>query len=453
MFYTNKKKNMKKLITLFFIITISYCAFAQDYNVCFAANGIATSVDSVQIENITQGKCITVMGDDILHLVAVVNVEEETILHSGIEIFPNPSQDEVHISFYSSNIEAAAINIYDIRGCKVFSEEVITQIGTNTLNLVGFNSGTYFISVLSGSLNYSGSFISTGNCEGNTRIISESVSVPEIYGLKTEKSLKSVVEWQYNENDILIFRGFSDGYGRVNVYYIIEDVTVWFNIVACEDLDGNKYQVVTLGGMEIMAENLRSAKYKNNSSIPNVEDNTEWADLTTGGRCYYDNDSATYCMQYGALYNWQAVNTGNLCPMGWHIPAEEEWETIFIYLENNHYNYDGSNDTDQDYETNNKIAKSLCTTDQWYVSDVVGVPGNTDYPSYRNRSGFSAYGAGMRNPAIGYTTNSTRQAKFWASDEINVDNAKSVDILFNTESVNIGPATKVFGVSVRCIKD
>ncbi|HDJ33865.1 MAG TPA: hypothetical protein ENF21_07185 [Bacteroidetes bacterium] len=28
---------------------------------------------------------------------------------------------------------------------------------------------------------------------------------------------------------------------------------------------------------------------------------------------------------YGALYNWHAVNTGILCPGGWHVPSHEEW--------------------------------------------------------------------------------------------------------------------------------
>ena len=31
---------------------------------------------------------------------------------------------------------------------------------------------------------------------------------------------------------------------------------------------------------------------------------------------------------YGRLYNWYAVNTGNLCPTGWHVPTDEEYTTL-----------------------------------------------------------------------------------------------------------------------------
>ena len=48
--------------------------------------------------------------------------------------------------------------------------------------------------------------------------------------------------------------------------------------------------------------------------------------------CWYDNDQAQYADTYGALYNWYAIETGNLCPDGWHVPTHEEWKTLEIYL-------------------------------------------------------------------------------------------------------------------------
>jgi uncharacterized protein (TIGR02145 family) len=42
----------------------------------------------------------------------------------------------------------------------------------------------------------------------------------------------------------------------------------------------------------------------------------------------YDNDNA-YAPTYGRLYSWTAVNSNKLCPIGWHVPTKEEWETLF----------------------------------------------------------------------------------------------------------------------------
>lgn len=43
---------------------------------------------------------------------------------------------------------------------------------------------------------------------------------------------------------------------------------------------------------------------------------------------------------YGVLYNWRAAQ--DACPDGWHLPSDEEWEQLTVYLGDNGYNYDGS---------------------------------------------------------------------------------------------------------------
>jgi hypothetical protein len=58
-----------------------------------------------------------------------------------------------------------------------------------------------------------------------------------------------------------------------------------------------------------MAENLKTTKYSDGTSIPLVTDNYQWGYIKTSGYCWYNNDPATYKNTYGALYNWFAVNT------------------------------------------------------------------------------------------------------------------------------------------------
>ena len=97
------------------------------------------------------------------------------------------------------------------------------------------------------------------------------------------------------------------------------------------DVDGNVYTSVTIGTQEWMIENLRTTKYSDGTAIPNVTDKTQWTVLSTGSWCHYDNDNQ-YDTIYGKLYNWYAVETGKLCPTGWHVPTDAEWTVLTDYL-------------------------------------------------------------------------------------------------------------------------
>jgi uncharacterized protein (TIGR02145 family) len=97
------------------------------------------------------------------------------------------------------------------------------------------------------------------------------------------------------------------------------------------DIEGNIYNTVTIGTQVWMAENLKSTKYKDGTSIPNVTDGSAWAGLTSGAYCWYNNDIGNKSI-YGALYNWFAVNTGKLCPVGWHVSSDNEWTILSNYL-------------------------------------------------------------------------------------------------------------------------
>jgi len=96
------------------------------------------------------------------------------------------------------------------------------------------------------------------------------------------------------------------------------------------DIDGNEYKTVKIGTQIWMAENLRTATYNNGTSIPNVTSGSTWSGLTSGAWCYYDNNSS-YNIPYGKLYNGYTIDNGNLCPTGWHVPDNGDFNTLINY--------------------------------------------------------------------------------------------------------------------------
>jgi uncharacterized protein (TIGR02145 family) len=136
------------------------------------------------------------------------------------------------------------------------------------------------------------------------------------------------------------------------------------------DKDDNTYTAVTIGTQVWIIENLKTTKYNDGTTIPNITDNEVWANLTTPGYCWYDNDASTFKAIYGALYNWYAVNTGKLCPLGWHIPTRDDYTTLMLFL-----------DTDGTWDNNDAGGKLKETGTIHWLSPNIGAT---------NESGFTA---------------------------------------------------------------
>ena len=190
--------------------------------------------------------------------------------------------------------------------------------------------------------------------------------------------------------------------------------------------DGKIYSTVRIGNQTWMAENLN---YMVNSSF-----------------CY--NDSVEYCEKYGRLYTWAAamdsagVWTDNgkecgagkmcsptypargVCPEGWHLPTETEWNALFI----------AAGDTSM-------AGKALKSASGWYNS------GNGI-----DAFGFSALPAGARNVSEDYYLEGV-DAIFCSSTEINDSLAYSMILNYNLDNARLSYGYKSGGFSVRCVKD
>lgn len=84
------------------------------------------------------------------------------------------------------------------------------------------------------------------------------------------------------------------------------------------DIEGNIYKTIEIGTQTWMAENLRVTKLNDGSSSVSYE--------------WILGDPLIFKITYGARYNWNTVNTGKLCPSGWHVPNDDEWTILTNYL-------------------------------------------------------------------------------------------------------------------------
>ncbi|HRZ42040.1 MAG TPA: FISUMP domain-containing protein [Bacteroidales bacterium] len=193
------------------------------------------------------------------------------------------------------------------------------------------------------------------------------------------------------------------------------------------DADGNVYNTVQIGNQVWMSENLRTTKYTNGTPVEHVTDDNAWYANSTGAYTWYNNDPSQKEI-YGALYKWHAVsNPAGLCPHGWHVPANAEWNELITFLGG-------------ETEAGSKLKES--GNSHWFNQ-------NTDAT---NTSGFTALPGGSRSE-YGIFANQGYYGYFWTSTTYNMGNAWGVSLsaydgIATTLYANIG-----FGYSVRCIRD
>ena len=130
------------------------------------------------------------------------------------------------------------------------------------------------------------------------------------------------------------------------------------------------------------------------------------------------------------------------------MPSDTDWTILENYLIHNGYNYDST-------KAENKIAKSLAATKTWKSTEKTGAVGNTDYPAYRNKTGFSAFPEGLRAVYnnIGCFSDVGSNCYWWSTTKYNTEKAIIRCILFTDTGLRTSSEYKERGLSVRCLKD
>jgi uncharacterized protein (TIGR02145 family) len=192
------------------------------------------------------------------------------------------------------------------------------------------------------------------------------------------------------------------------------------------DIDGNEYNLISVGNQTWVKENLKVTKYQNGDLISSNKtiNNSIWA---------YDDDENN-AQIYGYLYSWAAANDERgICPSGSHIPSDAEW-TTFI------------NNLGGETVAGGKL-KEIGLSHWNYPNE-----GATD------EIGFSALPTGLRD-VNGHYGDLNGTGYFWSSTQIFYQNGNPAELAWyryvncgmtNIERSTIGTNS---GLPVRCLKN
>lgn len=178
--------------------------------------------------------------------------------------------------------------------------------------------------------------------------------------------------------------------------------------------DGKTYNIVTIGTQTWFAENL------------NYQTDNSW--------CHGDNPAN--CNIYGRLYTWDDAIIA--CPDGWHLPDDEEWKILELYLGMSQSEVD-----DSDWRGTDEGGKLKETGTIHWDSPNTGAT---------NSSGFTALPGGYRGSnSIYYYLGFA--AYFWSSTDYLSNADWNRNLYYYYVQINRDLSYKEDALSCRCVKD
>jgi uncharacterized protein (TIGR02145 family) len=212
--------------------------------------------------------------------------------------------------------------------------------------------------------------------------------------------------------------------------------------------DEQIYNTVQISDQCWMAENLNIGEMINAS-------NNQTNNSVIEKYCY-NNDPAN-CETYGGLYQWNEMmeytttqGVQGICPVGWHIPTDEEWTHLIDYVVDQGYPniWDDPNGTGNALKSCRQVNSPLggnCATNEHPRWDQ-----NSTHHGF-DVFGFSSLPGGFYN---GDSFNSMGSHGFWwSSSEGSSADAWRRLMGYSYGNVYRNASNKTYGFSVRCVRD
>ena len=196
---------------------------------------------------------------------------------------------------------------------------------------------------------------------------------------------------------------------------------------------GHEYDIVEIGDQCWFAENCRY--------LPEVSssDSVSWSIPNYYVYGYEGTDtmiakSTINYNSYGVLYNWSAVITQDLCPSGWHVPSDLEWNELEVQIG----------------------LPFVEATQTFWRGDTHGIDMKSvqlwqDEGNGTNESGFNCLPSGI--VLISEFEQLLSSSFFWTSSIASTNEAWMRHLRYNEAGVNRMTMTTYHGLSVRCLKN
>ncbi|MGB4328668.1 MAG: fibrobacter succinogenes major paralogous domain-containing protein [Tenuifilum sp.] len=198
------------------------------------------------------------------------------------------------------------------------------------------------------------------------------------------------------------------------------------------DADGNTYQTVKIGTQVWMAENLKTTKYSDGTSIDS--------------KYFYKFSNSDSLNVFGNYYLDSAVTVSgkNVCPDGWHVPTQAEWEAMFAFVSGADWTLNSAN-----------LGKKIIDPYREIYAGIYNWIPNQGVIYATNETGFSARGAGSNYwdnmfsawgmPFVG------DNAYFWVNTLPTIVQIVTIDSYSGNVSIVEGSPGTAY--SVRCVKN
>ena len=201
------------------------------------------------------------------------------------------------------------------------------------------------------------------------------------------------------------------------------------------DIDNNTYKTVEIGTQTWMAENLKTTKFNDGTSIPLLDNISDFLATTNPAYCNFENNEAA-SEPLGKLYNWYVVEAGNVCPSGWHVASASDWDILDNFV-SGEYLCSG---------------KALASKEGWMEAFWYDCNIGNNFDS-NNSTGFSAIAAGAFSD---YEFGGFGHAGVWWSPDDQAGGYLPSSRYLTRDNSDIGVnsvETEDKGYSIRCVKD
>lgn len=332
---------MKKLVKILLVFISTSSMQAQTYLINFTASGITNQIDSIYVENITQGYSLTISGNDTLKLYGTAGIYQITNQKPQLKIYPNPFDVKAEVEFHSNAYSTVEASISNTKGNLILKKSLKVNAGLNIMEVTDIPGGYYVLSLKTNDQEYcSVSFISINN---NT-------SKPDIY-LKENtflennnrlKNLRNQIILSYNTGDQMFYIAYSGIYSehKYDVPNSGKTINFEFSTSSCggsftDFRDDNIYNSVRIGKQCWMKENLKYLPSVSPSASQSSSEKHYYVYGYQGNDVNEAKQSSNY-NNFGVLYNWTAAVDGSYgsntnpsqirgaCPEEWHVPSYSE---------------------------------------------------------------------------------------------------------------------------------